>query len=374
MSDSGETVEQRGSSLQSAVVHLTELAASKQLVLLGDQVGISQHVCFVADALPELYSVGVTNLAWEFTNRRSQKQLDELVLGDSWDERQCIDLFLDLLGIGFTYREYAGVLKAAWALNRGLEAGRDPFRVIGLGLPTYVENPELLDGRSATELELRNWWMGGHYRDVLAFHMADTLTSEVLRLGQRAVVLLSAERTTTRLIQWIDGFPTVSVGNLLHRWMGEGVARVVFHGAVPDSAAIRRVESLVAGAPEHPEQFGISLPLSTLGNVGLNEIVGSINGKETSLRLRDVADSYIWLGNVDSWTPCQLIEEVITDENFSELEARYRALDPRPEPWTANELEEIRREGQLKLSDSWSRLPLVEEPVEKRRRFRKRRS
>ena len=102
MSDSGETVEQRGSSLQSAVVHLTELAASKQLVLLGDQVGISQHVCFVADALPELYSVGVTNLAWEFTNRRSQKQLDELVLGDSWDERQCIDLFLDLRGIGFT--------------------------------------------------------------------------------------------------------------------------------------------------------------------------------------------------------------------------------------------------------------------------------
>ena len=89
---------------------------------------------------------------------------------------------------------------------------------------------------------------------------------------------------------------------------------------------------------------------------------------------RDVADSYIWLGNVDSWTPCQLIEEVITDENFSELEARYRALDPRPEPWTAHELEEIRRDGQLKLSDSWSRLPLVEEPVEKRRRFRKRRS
>ena len=362
-----------GSSLQSATAHLAELAGSKQLVLLGDQVGVSQHVRFVADSLPELYAAGVTNLAWEFTNDRSQKQLDDLLSAELWEESRCIELFVDLLGIGFTYREYADVLRAAWSLNRSLPTDADSFRVIGLGLPTYVEDPALLDGRSATELELRNWWMGGHYRDVAAFHMANILTTEVLRSGQRAVVLLSAERTTTRLIQWVDGVPTVSVGNLLYRWMGEGIARAVFHGAVADSGAINRVESLVAGAPEQPDQFGISLDLSTLGNVGVNEVVGSIDGSETSLRLRDVADSYIWLGNIESWEACQLIEDVITEDNFTEVEARYRALDPRLEPWTAVELEEIRRDGQLKLPDSWPRLPLIEEPPEKRRRFRKQR-
>ncbi|HAX06225.1 MAG TPA: hypothetical protein DCX77_11150, partial [Acidimicrobiaceae bacterium] len=122
------------------------------------------------------------------------------------------------------------------------------------------------------------------------------------------------------------------------------------------------------------ENFGITLDLATLGNVGLNEVIGSLDGKETSLRLKDVADSYIWLGNIESWTPCRLIENVITDENFDHLEARYRALDPRSAPWTRPELEQIRIDGQNKLSDSWLTLPAVEEPPAKRNKFRRRRS
>lgn len=374
MNDSAQTNEEQHSSLQSASVHLVELAKSKQLVLLGDQVGIAQHVAFISEVLPELYEAGIHNLAWEFTNSRAQESLDNLLSAEDWDELGCTNLFIDLLGIGFTYREYADVLKAAWSLNRSLDANDPQFRVIGLGLPTYVEDPSLLEGRSATELELRNWWMGGHYRDVAAFHMANTLTNEVLRSGGRAVALLSGERTTTKLVQWKDGLPTVSVGNLLHRWMGEGVARAIFHGAVADGQAAERVEALIAAAPEKPETFGIALDLATLGNVGLNEVIGSLDGNETSLRLKDVADSYIWLGNIESWRPCQLIESVVTEKNFEHLEARYRALDPRPERWTPAELETIRREGQSKLSESWTQLPVPEEAPTKRNKFGRRRS
>jgi len=361
------------SSLQSASDHLVELARSKQLVLLGDQIGIAQHVQFISQVLPDLYEAGVHNLAWEFTNSRTQGSLDQLLTSESWDEVGCTNLFIDLLGIGFTYFEYAEILRSAWSLNKSLDPQAPRFRVVGLGFPTYVEDPSLLEGRSAAELELRNWWMGGHYRDVAAFHMANTLTNEVLRSGGRAVVLMSGERTTTRLIQWEEGLPTVSVGNLLHRWMGEGVARAIFHGSVSDSQAAERVESLIAAAPEKPEAFGISLELATLGNVGLNEVVGSLDGKETSLRLKDVADSYIWLGNIESWTPCQLIENVITEENFAHLESRYRAIDPRSEPWTRAELEQIRIDGQTEISDSWLKLPAIEEPPTKRSKFRRRR-
>ena len=374
MNDTTRTNEEQHSSLQSASAHLVELAKSKQLVLLGDQVGIAQHVSFVSEVLPELYEAGIHNFAWEFTNSRAQESLDKLLTAEVWDELRCTNLFIDLLGIGFTYSEYADVLKAAWSLNRSLDADDPQFRVIGLGLPTYVEDPSLLEGRAAAELELRNWWMGGHYRDVAAFHMANTLTNEVLRSGGRAVALLSGERTTTNLVQWKDGLPTVTVGNLLHRWMGEGVTRAVFHGAVADSQAAERVEALVAAAPEKPKTFGITLDLATLGNVGLNEVIGSLDGNETSLRLKDVADSYIWLGNIESWRPCQLIENVITEENFEHLEARYRAIDPRPERWTPAELEELRRDGQSKLSESWIQLPVPEEPPTKRNRFGRRRS
>ena len=66
MNDTTRTNEEQHSSLQSASAHLVELAKSKQLVLLGDQVGIAQHVSFVSEVLPELYEAGIHNFAWEF--------------------------------------------------------------------------------------------------------------------------------------------------------------------------------------------------------------------------------------------------------------------------------------------------------------------
>ena len=98
--------------------------------------------------------------------------------------------------------------------------------------------------------------------------------------------------------------------------------RQVFHGAIADSSAVERVEALVAAAPENPETFGIALNLATLGNVGLNEVVGSVDGVDTSLRLRDIADSYIWITGVDDWEPCELIAGVVTSENFDQIETR----------------------------------------------------
>ena len=136
MNDSTPTNEEQNSSLQSASAHLVELAKSKQLVLLGDQVGIAQHVSFVSEVLPELYEAGIHNFAWEFTNSRAQESLDKLLTAEVWDELRCTNLFIDLLGIGFTYSEYADVLKAAWSLNRSLDAHDPQFRIIGLGLPT----------------------------------------------------------------------------------------------------------------------------------------------------------------------------------------------------------------------------------------------
>ena len=90
------------SALQSASEHLVELAQSKQLVLLGDQTGIAEHVRFISQILPDLYEAGVHNLAWEFTNSRTQESLDQLLTAESWDEAACTNLFIDLLGIGFT--------------------------------------------------------------------------------------------------------------------------------------------------------------------------------------------------------------------------------------------------------------------------------
>ncbi len=357
--------------------YLAELAGAAQIVLLGDQPGVSAHLEFVAAAIPALAAAGIQNLAWDYTNTRRQTELDALTAASEWDERACADLFADLLGVGFAYQQYADVLHAAWAHNRSCASNAaanpsSPMRVIALGIPTYVENPDLLDGRSAGELELRNWWMGGHYRDVSAFHAANVLTEQVLRKGERAVVYGDIRRTTTRLVQWIDGQATATMGSLLHHWMGDGVKRVVFHGALADPAATQRVEDLVEASPESGKQgtqvtFGLALGASTIGNVGLTKLTGTVSGKSESLRLRDVADGYLYLVARQDWQPVALLDNLISDSNFAAVEAQYRALMPRNEPYSKAELEQVRREGQEQLAKDWPPLPDADEEPDKRR-------
>ncbi len=366
--------ERTPSALGSPAEYLGDLCGRHQIVLLGDQTGVRQHLRFLASALSELADNGVENFAWEFTNSRRQTELDALLSAPAWDDRACADLFVDLLGAGFGYQEYTDVLYAVWKHNLAearRASDRRPLRVIAVGLPTYVEDPGLLEGRSAAELGLRNWSLGGHYRDISAFHAANVLTTEVLRKGERALVYLNVSATTTRLVEWVGGVATSSVGNLLWRWMGDGCRRVVFHGALADTATTQRVEELISRSPEGRGgtdiRFGLDLAASTLGSVAMTQVQGSLDGVDTSLRLRDVADGYLYLGPRADWEPCTLLDDLLTAENFASAEARYRALDPRPTPYSRDELDEVRRVGQRTLCDAWP--PLPEPPEEPKRRF-----
>ncbi len=374
-----------GTALPTPAQYLANTASTAQIVMLGDQPGISAHLKFLSEAIPVLSAAGVQNLAWDYTNTRRQGELDELTTASEWDEQACADLFADLLGVGFAYREYADVLHAVWAHNSDYsteDSGGDPgearpirvpIRVIALGLPTYVEDPDLLDGRSAAELELRNWWMGGHYRDIAAIHATNVLTEHVLRKGERAVVYSDVRRTTTRLVEWLNDLATITMGNLLHHWMGDGVKRVLFHGAVGDPATTKRVEELVSASPESGRQgaqatFGLDLAVSTIGNVGLAKVSGSISSKTKALRLRDVADGYLYLSARADWQPVSLLTNLISDSNFASIEARYRALVPRSQQYSKAELEQVRTEGLEQLKQDWPPLPDEEEPP--KRRFR----
>ena len=190
--------------LPSPIEHLVDVATQHQIVLLGDQRGVAQHVRLLAEAVPELHRAGVGALVWEFTNSRRQDDVDALLSAPEWDRRTALALFVDLMGIGFGYEEYVEVLEAIWRHNRSLPEDWPPFRLVAAGLPSYVEDPDLLEGRSAAEIELRNWWLGGHYRDVTATHLANIVTQEVVRHGLRAVVYADADRTETELIGYVD--------------------------------------------------------------------------------------------------------------------------------------------------------------------------
>lgn len=366
------TSSERRSGLSSPIDHLVEVASEHQLVLLGDQRGVAQHVSLLADAIGPLHRAGVGALVWEFTNSRRQDDLDRLLDAPSWNRRLALALFVDLMGIGFGYDDYVDVLHAIWQNNHDRPEGWPAFRLVAAGLPSYVEDPDLLDGRSAAETELRNWWLGGHYRDVTAAHLATIVTQEVLRHGQRAVIYADAERTETELVDFVDGRPSLSPGVLLANWMGQGVARVLFHGAIDDLDAMVRVEELIAASPDPETSFGLSLERSTLGNVRVHEVHGVAHGGGGPFDLGDLAHSYLFVVPRADWTPVELSVDLLGPDTLTAAERRYRALDPADEPFTQAELEEIRGEARDALPESW---PTPAEPDDDapkgRRRFRR---
>ena len=359
--------------LPSPSEYLASIVRHHQLIFVGDRRCVAEHLAVVRDSIGPLHQAGVANLAWEFTNSRAQTVLDDITTASSWNRKAASDLFVDLLGIGHGYEEYLDVIHAVWEHNQQRDPDWPPFRLIGLGLPTYVEDPDLLEGRSAGETSLRNWWMGGHYRDVSSWHMANTLTAEVLRKGERAVVYCDGHRSTTKFVSWIEGMVALGPGNLLHNWMGEGVARVVFHGAIEDDDALARIEELVEASPDPESSFGLDLSSSTLGNVRLHGLSGSIGTGARSFDLSDVADGYLFVAPRASWTPTGLIPDLIHPSNFEDAEARYRALDPREEHYTLDELEEIRLQGLNAVPDAWPADPTPDASIEetKKRRFRR---
>jgi hypothetical protein len=355
--EEAEAEERRRTGLAAPEDYLAELCALHQVVMLGDRRYVAQHLEFLAEMVPRLWAAGVRNLGWEFTNTRLQGDLDRLVTADAWDASAAHDLFVDVLGVGLAYQEYVDVLRAAWDHNRRLDDDAPTFRVVALGLPSYVDDPDLLDGRSAAEVELRNWWLGGHYRDVTAIHMANAITNEVVRRGERCLVYADTERTTTRLLSIEGGQPAISAGNLLYRWMGEGVQRVLFHGALDDDAALERVELLIANAPDDVDRFGIDLEYSTLGNVWVPSVKGLLGGSVEPLQLGDVADGYLYLGDRASWRPVRLAEGFLHPGNLDRAERQYRALDPRDEPYDLDELQQVIVEGWEAIPDTWPSPP-----------------
>ncbi len=328
-----------------------------QIVMLADQRCISQHLRFVADLVPRLHRAGINDLAWEFTNTRRQDDLDRLTTGRQWDRDLCNDLFVDLMGVGHGYREYAGILEAVWRHNSQLEPGREPFRVVALGLTSYVEDPDLLEGRSAADTDLRDWWMGGHYPDITSRHMANVLTTEVIQRGRRALVYGDAERTVTRVVLWDGDVPFLSAGRLLRNWMAEGIKGVMFHGALADDFSLRKVEELINASPDPEEVFGIDLDRSTLGDVRVHDLEGCTSGARNLLTLADFAEGYLHLVPRAEWRVAELIDDLIRPDTITEAERRHRALLPRDEPYSPEELEESRREGRRAVTRTWPEVP-----------------
>lgn len=103
-----------------------ELFAKHDVVLLGENHGVSENFDFIRSLIPELHAAGVRNIALEFAANEKQQQADELVLGDTYDEQISRDM-LFAYNVAWPYKEYQDVHKHVWNFNQTVE---DKMRVL----------------------------------------------------------------------------------------------------------------------------------------------------------------------------------------------------------------------------------------------------
>jgi hypothetical protein len=98
-------------------------------VFLGEYHRIKQDIDFVASLIPDLYKVGVRNLAYEWQHT-SQAVVDDVLTADDWNEQLLYHNLSSGFGIFWGYKEYLSIFRKAWEFNQTLESNQPKFRIV----------------------------------------------------------------------------------------------------------------------------------------------------------------------------------------------------------------------------------------------------
>lgn len=233
------------------------------VVLLGEDHAVKQHLDFVASLIPKLYSAGINNLVMEFGAFEDQKTLDALLTAPIFDEALAKQLMFNYNSM-WSWQEYRGLYRAAWAFNRTLTSGQKPFRILNM---SYVYDWSAFDGVRTPQVLKRVFPRGA----VDAFR-ASLIEREVLDRHEKALVLTGTLHAFTRFgmpqtLSDGDGFCLKtfnSLGNRLYRAHGMRITNLMFHqllpgqpGATPyfDQPASGEVERLMQDNGNRPPRF-----------------------------------------------------------------------------------------------------------------------
>ena len=109
------------------------------LVLLGEDHAIKDHLDFVKDLIPGLYENGVTNLCMEFGAFEMQNKLDSLMNAEEYNEQLARDMMF-YYNVGIYIERFGSLIRHYLPTRRSSESLISVISMIGLN----IVFPELL--------------------------------------------------------------------------------------------------------------------------------------------------------------------------------------------------------------------------------------
>jgi hypothetical protein len=207
--------------LHSSLATVLEQFKTNQVVLLGERHGIAENLDFIAKLVPDLWRIGVRNIALEFFATENQAKSDALVSSPEFDDQIARDLLFEY-NVGWPFVEYQSIHKAVWEFNRANNAG---MRVLH---PSYIYDWTKWTG-IRTEDSMQGVFHRGHVNEHRATVIADAVGRGEKALGLfGAVHAINDKRTMTEL-----GFPDFkSVAQILEQQHSIKVSSVNINDAL----------------------------------------------------------------------------------------------------------------------------------------------
>jgi hypothetical protein len=272
--------------------------AAHDLVLLGETHEVKENCEFVAALVAPLYKAGVRTLGTEFVRSRFNDRLAGIVTAAEYDEPAVADLFRRGPWPTWGYREYLDIVRAAWAFNRTLPAGAEPFRVVGLDADW--KQVELLRATAAERFKI----VTGREE-----HMARVIEREAFGKKAKALVHIGFAHTVRQ---------GERLAAKLSRKTGGRMFQVCLHHQMPGGDTPRFtgfIEEVVAGAEVKAVGFDVAgSPLA-----GLRDEQGQyfrMLGRGSTFQ--DFAQGYVLLKPARELTPVSWVKGFIVPDTFAE--------------------------------------------------------
>jgi hypothetical protein len=303
--------------------------ARADVVLLGEDHAIRQHLAFVAELIPDLHAAGVRNLVMEFGATEDQAALDALLAAPVYDQETARRLMFRYNTM-WSWKEYRNLYRAAWAFNRALAPGDRPFRIINM---SYIYDWRGYTG-ATTPQDLKRVFPRG----VVDAFRADIIAREILDRGEKALVLTGTLHAFTR-----SGMPQTqsdsdgfclrtynALGNRLFRDHGSRISNIMFHQALPSRPGGAQpfvqpgggeIERLMRANGKRA--VGFDLRGAAAGRIREGSYYGLC---DEDLTLADLFDGYLFLA------PFESLEAATPDPAFLDADNIAKAIEQFPNP------------------------------------------
>lgn len=319
--------------------YLTSKFQQYDIVMLGEDHAIKEHVDFVKNAIPTLYAAGVTNLCMEFGAFEMQSKLDSLMNAPEYNEQMARDMMF-FYNVGWAYKEYTDIYEMVWKFNQSLPVGQKKFRIVNI---SYRYNWSKYESPRNPENMSKVFYLGtpDHFRTRI-------IEKEVLEKNEKAVVYMGLVHTFTKYAMPIlkmnnDDFCDYDTGftgcRLFRKYPGK-VTNIMFHMplaskhqawasiASPANGAIEAIMDKNQNTP-----IGFDLTNSPLGKLRDNSYFSLCYDH---FKLEDFFDGYLFIKPFKFLTGCTMDSLYFEGRQWSEIKEQM----PDPDWHTANTSEE----------------------------------